>query len=205
MSLITTAQDFFPLHNGAMENRIREFRKRAGLTLVELSERAGMSRSLLTEFELGTKNPNTKRLGTLAEALGVSAADLLESRKTVSVVGYVGAGAEIYAIDDHEKGGGIDEVPAPPGAGSSAVAVVVRGDSMWPKFEDGDVLIYHERKPPADLINKTCVVELEDGRTLVKKIRRGAEDSFTLVSHNAQDIEDVYVRWAARVAFVIPA
>ena len=124
---------------------------------------------------------------------------------TVPVVAYVGAGSEVYPVDDHEKGDGIDEVVAPPGAGPSAVAVIVRGDSMFPKYEDGDVLIYDERRQPDELIGKICVVEIEDGRVLVKHIKRGAGDLFTLTSINAPDIDDVKIVWAARVGFVIPA
>lgn len=124
----------------------------------------------------------------------------------VPVLSYVGAGAEVYAIDDNEKGdGSFDPVPAPPGAGPSAVGVIVRGDSMWPAYKDGDVLIFDKRLPAEELVGKECIIELEDGRTLVKTIKRGASDSFTLMSHNAPDIEDVYIRWAARVAFVYKA
>jgi phage repressor protein C with HTH and peptisase S24 domain len=144
-----------------------------------------------------------KRRLTSAEALKVVEYFGVSASETVPVVAYVGAGAEVYSIDDHAKGEGFDRVEAPPGVGGNAIAVIVRGDSMYPAYKDGDVLIYDAEEPPADLIGKDCVVEVEDGRVLVKTIRRGAGDCFTLVSHNAADIEDVYIRRASRVKVVL--
>lgn len=191
-----------------MDTRIREFRKKAGLTLGQLAERVDMSIPYLSQIERGAndKRPSTVVLSKIATALRVSPRDLLSENRTIPVLSYVGAGAEIYPIDDHMKGAGfVEPVPAPPGAKSSAVALVVRGDSMYPKFEDGDIIIYDETQPVDELLNKTCVVGLRDGRVLVKKIRRGGEDGYRLSSHNADDIEGACIDWAAKVAFVIPA
>lgn len=125
----------------------------------------------------------------------------------VHVLGYVGAGAEVRPIDDHEMGAGLETVevdfPVRPGT----VAVIVRGDSMLPIFEDGDLIGYMEDSAdPVSLIGKTCVVRLADGRTFVKRLKRGSDDGlFTLVSANARDIEDVEIEWARRYRFHIPA
>jgi phage repressor protein C with HTH and peptisase S24 domain len=152
------------------------------------------------------------RLREYARAFRVSAEWLLtgdgspDRGNTIAVVGYVGAGAEIHPIDDFEKGGGLDEIeldfPVPPGT----TAVIVRGESMMPVFEDGDCIgYYRDGSPPAELIGKTCVVKLMDGRTFIKKIRRGSTPGlFTLVSSNASDIEDVAIDWAGKLRFRIP-
>lgn len=125
----------------------------------------------------------------------------------VRVLGYVGAGAEVFAMDDHEKGAGLDLVqvdfPVKPGT----VGVVVRGDSMMPMFEDGDLIGYiRDAAGPDQLLGKICVVKVVDGPTYIKRLKRGsAPGLYTLASANARDIEDVEIEWAARYRFHLPA
>ena len=123
---------------------------------------------------------------------------------TIPIVGYVGGGAAVYPVDDHAKGAGPDAVQAPPGLSHNAVGVVVRGDSMWPVFRDGDVLIYDQRSfDPSKYVGKECVVGLSDGRTLVKTLRRDSGEGWRLTSHNAEEIAGAGVEWAALVRYVV--
>ena len=125
-------------------------------------------------------------------------------RATVPIVGYIGAGTEIYPIDDHQKGGGLDETEAPPGVVSGVVAVKVAGDSMYPAYNDGDIIYYGQHATDiAECVGREAVVHLEDGRTLVKRIQLGSQPGFvTLISHNAPPISDVKPRWISRVLWV---
>lgn len=124
-----------------------------------------------------------------------------DSRRMIQVVGYVGAGAEIHAIDDHAKGAGLDEVECPWDAlGPSAVAVRVRGDSMEPALYDGDLIFYDERAADhRELVGKNCVVALHDGRHFVKQLRRTADGHVYLHSYNSEPIFGVSIDWAAKV------
>lgn len=119
----------------------------------------------------------------------------------VPLKGYVGAGQAVFAIDD----GGDEEVEAPPGAPDETVSVQVRGDSMFPVFEDGTILYYSRLLPPQNMLNKRCVVHLADGRILVKTLRRGTDASvYTLSSFNAPDMEDEVVEWASPIDWIKP-
>lgn len=120
--------------------------------------------------------------------------------KTAQAVGYIGAGSEVVPIDDHAIGAGLEEVDIPPGVPDNAVLVIVRGDSMYPRYKDGERLFYiKEQRNPSELVGLECVVKLEDGRMYVKDLERGAGGRFTLISHNAPPMTDEAVEWAAPV------
>lgn len=121
----------------------------------------------------------------------------------VPLLGKVGAGQAVFAIDD----GGDDTVPAPAEAKPGTVAVEVDGDSMYPAYETGTILYYSKLMSPADLVNKRCVVRLADGRMFVKVLRRGSTDrTWTLQSLNTlySDMVDEVVEWAAPIDWTKP-
>jgi hypothetical protein len=120
----------------------------------------------------------------------------------VNLVGYVGAGAETHFFSD----GPLDEVPAPAGSTDSTVAVEIRGDSLG-TFFDRWLVFYDDVHRPVttELINKLCVVGLEDGRILIKKIARSkARGLFHLLSQTEEPILDVQIEWAAKVKIMVP-
>lgn len=57
--------------------RVRKLRLERALTLRELEERSGVSRSMLSKIERGTASPTATVLGRLAEGLAVSISQLL--------------------------------------------------------------------------------------------------------------------------------
>lgn len=189
--------------------RIDERLKAMTLSASGASRAAGLSedairnirRASTDESRVGTQ---TTTLMKLAPILGTSVNWLLtgiDAEMTVKLAGFVGAGQEVYQFD--EDGAGY--VDAPPGAVTGTEAVEVRGGSMLPLYEDGTILYYSRQLPPTEMVGKRCIVRLEDDRTLVKTLRRGAERGlFTLVSLNAPDIEDVGVRWAAPIDWIKP-
>ncbi len=72
---------------GRIGARLREWRRRRGLTQEQLAERAGLSYKFIGEIERGTGNPTVDTLGRLAQALHVDLAELVrapEPRRDVS-------------------------------------------------------------------------------------------------------------------------
>lgn len=192
---------------------IRRLRTLAGMTQHAFAEALGTTQPTVSRWETGAKPEfeHLAKLRSFAEERNLDF-DLSETgwetgwTQTVSIFGYVGAGAEVLPHNDTDPTNGLDLVevdfPIPEGTG----AVIVRGESQMPIFEDGDLIGYHkEGRPPADLIGKMCIVRLSDGRMFIKKIKRGAAPGFfTLTSSNAADIEDVVIEWAAPYRFRIP-
>lgn len=199
---------------------IQEIMEQTGWTQAEVAAKLGVEQATVSRWFKGSDPRGATRdairalhrsvmanrgLDSMDVAAGLDA-PTLRSPNAAPVVGFAGAGAEIYAIDDHEKGGGLDEIEAPFPVHPSTVCVVVRGDSMLPVFEDGDLIGYSKEpsRDPAQLIGRRCLVKLADGRTFIKVLKRGSQKGlFTLVSFNAGDIEDVAVEWAAEYDFTL--
>lgn len=191
--------------------KLKAAREAAKLSQAALARRIGAAQQLIGQLERGEVK-TTKLIFKIADALGIPANSLDSnlplfdaSPILIPVVGYVGAGSEIIAIDDHAKGAGMEEVEPPiPGMSPSTVAVRVRGSSMEPAYYDGD-LIFYERQDNGDLshlIGKECIVALEDGRKFVKILKRRSNGEVFLHSNNAEPIIDVRIEWAARVKVI---
>lgn len=193
-----------------MVNFLREIRKEKKLTLEQVAERADASTAQIQKLERGERRLTIDWVRRLAVALDVTEAEILGievagDSNPVPVVGYVGAGAEVFPIDDHHKGAGLYEADAPPHLPhGKGIALEVRGDSMMPFIQDGFILFYNERYPgvPPELVNKMCVVQVQGGPCLVKWIRKGdGIGRFTLESINPKDepIRNVMIEWSAFV------
>jgi len=188
--------------------RLRAARERAGLTLKQAEARTGRAYQSIQKLESGEQKHLTWDWAVrLARAYDCDPRDLMFGAEpaTVPIVGYVGAGARVYPINDMPPGHGIDRAPCPRGLDPlRAEAVIVRGDSMLP-IDDGWLLFYARGDaPPSEVVGHLCVVAVTDGPTLVKNLRRGYQPGrFNLHSTNAAPIEDVALDWAARVRAIV--
>lgn len=189
------------------DNRIQELREAKRWSQADLAEAIGTSPQQIGRLEAGKRKLTVDWMTALAQALGVGMTELLApDRGTVPLVGIVGAGAVIFSVDDHMKGGGLEEVERPVGASRSTVAVKVRGDSMKPAYRDGDVL-YYDTQTNSDfdqLIGHDCIVRLADGRCLVKELRKNGV-GYWLHSYNADPIIGANIEWAAKIKWVLKA
>jgi len=188
-----------------MHTRLREARERAGFPdAASAARRFGWGETTYRSHENGQRGFKQRTATEYARAFRVRAEWLLfgtgdPERRPVPLVGYVGAGAEVYPFDD---GGCLDEIDPPPGIGPEAVAVKVKGDSMFPRYMEGDVLIYDSHTPLARADGQECVVSLPDGRKFIKTVRVDPDGSVTLESFNAPPIRRVRVEWAAAILWV---
>lgn len=176
---------------------LRAGMKLRGVTQAQLAEKLGLQQNQISKMVRGTRDISALEAAEAARFLNIA---MPGEENTLHVVGYVGAGAEVIPIDDGDPLSVVQvDFPVPRGS----VAAIVRGDSMYPIFEDGDLVAYGgEPLPPEKAVGSTCVVQLADGRMLIKRVRRGTKDGlYTLTSSNAPDIEDVPLEWAR--AFVL--
>lgn len=208
--------DYLPEMAIQLSTKIMLLRKKLGLTQPEFADKVGVSQGTVSRWEKGAA-PSHPHLVRLADLDGVSLDEFLlgavgrpaaEQGPPIPVVGYVGAGASVYPIDDMNENDGFGTIERPPFITGDAIAVEVRGDSLYPVAEEGWKLIYTGEPSVIedDVLNKLCVVALVDGRVLVKRLVRGsAPQRYHLLSTNAPMIENAEVLWAAKVRAIIPA
>jgi transcriptional regulator with XRE-family HTH domain len=126
------------------------------------------------------------------------------TQREVAVAFYVGAGAEVLAMNDGQ--GPFDYVEAPDYANEATVAARVEGASMGPWF-DGWLVFYDDVRSPItpDLHGEICVVGLDGGRVLLKKVQPARSPGlYHLHSQFEEPITDVVIRWAAKVTGMRP-
>ena len=98
--VLSTLEDEVSLRVG---RTVKQQRNAAGLSLRELAARSGISSSMISDIERGTKSPTVTTVVRLAQALGVSAAVLIDD--------VAGRASRIRVLRRGEGAGG--EHPAP--------------------------------------------------------------------------------------------
>ncbi len=72
-----------PTHVG---ETVRAHRSRRGVSLAQLASAAGVSKAAVVALEAGRGNPTLSTLAGIADALGISVSDLLESRDPPTIL-----------------------------------------------------------------------------------------------------------------------
>ena len=192
--------------------RIESRLKEVGLSPHAASLAAGRP-DAIRNLKRAVKNPErhgitTETLAALAPVLKTTAAWLLEGRDEhapVAVVGQVGAGAEIKPEFVGGPPEGLYEIELPFPAPAGAAAYQVEGDSMWPRYDPGDVVIcLQQGNDVEEVVGFEAVVRTNDGKRYLKRIQRGAvPGTFDLESHNGAPIRGVSIVWAAAIQAVV--
>lgn len=177
---------------------ISERRKELGLTLEDVGNIVGVGKSTVKKWESGLiSNMRRDKISLLAKALQINPTqligeepELIESNVSeiittgiynVPVFESVAAGFGAYACSDV-----CDYIPIVinnPYDAENFIAIKVKGDSMYPKIEDGDTIVV--RKQDSVESHSIAVVMLNSEEAVVKKIVYG-EDWIELRSINPE-------------------
>lgn len=124
-------------------NTLKVLRKRKNITLARMANDLNLAISTISQYESGKRQPNNEMLITLSKYFGVSIDYILakEEKKgyRIPVLCSIPAGVPLEAIQD------IDDWEEIPESwllgGKEYFAFKVKGESMMPKYNNGDVVI----------------------------------------------------------------
>lgn len=153
--------------------RIKSKRKEFKLTQQELAEKSNISRSYLSDLENGRYNPSIETLTDIVKVLGMDIEaffndDISERAHRINVYGSIPAGIPIEAIEDII---GWEEIPKDwLKGGKEYIALIVEGDSMYPKYLDGDTIIV--RLQPDCETGEDCVCYVNGYDATLKRVKK---------------------------------
>jgi len=198
--------------DGKIAKRLIWAREYHGLytTPTDAANAFGWNRSTYSGHENGDRNPSRAAAKKYAKRYGVRWEWLLEGeglptvKPLVPIVGNVSAGAQIIFMTGT---GSIGMVESPPSGNENTKALEVEGASMRGIADSGWLIYFDdERRPPnADLLGRICIVEIEGGQVLVRRLQPGRDDEhWDLELPPEPTIRDAKVIWAARVTWIKP-
>jgi repressor LexA len=177
-------------------------------------------------IERGLEKPG-KTKGGLARAIGVrpgAVSEILSGLRlikaseiapimeylelnSVPIMGRVGAGAVIEPESEQIPPEGLGEVELPFPISEETIAFEVAGDSMLPKYENGDIIVVYrdQRHPLVSFYGEEAAVRLKSGERYLKTIERGKSASLVnLTSFNAKPINGVKLEWIGEICVTLP-
>lgn len=175
--------------------RIKDARKSAGLTQLELAKKTDLSRSYIGDIEKDRYNPSVSTLQLIATATNTPLEDLLPSTKTASptgrgvripVLGRVVAGIPIEAVEEILD---YEEITPELAASGEFFALKIRGHSMEPRMMEGDVVIVRRQD---DVESGDVAIVLVNGNEATVKRVKKQEDGIALIATNTSVYEPHY-------------
>ena len=173
--------------------RIRESRKKAGLTQQALAGECGVSRAAVAQWEGDVTKPSLDHLQEAADALdawlpwlttgawGLSpsqqrALDHAQPvQRPVPVVDYFHAGKWDLITDPRMLGEDIKFITTDLDVGSMVFALIVTGESMLPEFQEGDIIIIDPEVVPKPGDFVIAKLDLQADGTFMKYRPRGTD------------------------------
>jgi phage repressor protein C with HTH and peptisase S24 domain len=199
---------------GDSNERLRKVREKAGFRSARSAAlRFGWNPSTYASHENGQTAVPQEAAKAYARAFKSSAAWILTgegpsgAQNVAKVMGFIGAGGLISPEFEQVPEEGLSEIEAPFPLPDDAIAFQVEGNSMWPRYDPGDVVICRNREAdPLSLVGVEVAVRTTKGLRYLKRILRGkSRELFDLESYNAEPIRGVRIAWVSEVNAVIRA
>ena len=197
--------------NEVFAERLRYFLEKYEITQLELSKRLGVGTTSVYNWCNGIKTPRMDKIDAMCKIFHCQRSDLINDKSDcekrtgavpIKVLGRVAAGIPIEAVENVID---IEEISAELASTGEFFGLQIHGDSMEPKFSDGDVVIVRQQD---DAESGDIVIATVNGTDATCKRLRKYRDGIELISTNpsyepmffsAEDIEKKPVRIIGRV------
>lgn len=185
-----------------METRIRDFRKRRGLTLQQLADQVGTTPQTVQRLETANMTVSTDWLERFAQAFGVHPADLIAGgpQRSMEWLGTLNREGALGAEALKAPGEFVLDVPA-------ADSVAVRLEHALGAYQ-ADTILIANRLYGRDLVNAhgaDCLAALEGGPILLRRVVAGQNGTVTLVPLTSGQVVhyDQNVAWLGRIVMAV--
>lgn len=172
--------------NSEVVELVKKMTAEQNMSMSELARRVGIAKSAISRYFNGTRELPLNRIGDFASALHTSPNFLLGMEEEppkpqgikIPVLGTVAAGIPISAVEDILD---YEEIPQSWQNQGEFFALKIKGDSMQPKMDEGDVVIVRQQ---SDANNGDTVIVLVNGDDATCKKLQKTDNGIMLVSTN---------------------
>lgn len=164
--------------------KLKELREKSNLSQQKFADALGISQGTVGNWESGIREPNFKTMNKIAAFFNVSIDELINNNSTPSkgikipVLGKVQAGIPIEAVEDIID---YEEITPEMASTGDYFGLVVKGDSMEPRFIEGDVVIVRKQSTAE---TGDIVIALVNGDEATIKKLKYIKDGIMLVPLN---------------------
>jgi repressor LexA len=172
--------------------------EKPGKTKGGLAKAMGVRPGAVSELFSGIRLVKASEIPLIVEYLELDA---------VPIMGRIGAGAVIEPEHEQVPPEGLGEIHLPFPIAEETIAFEVSGDSMLPKYENGDIIVVYreQRHPVSSFYGEEAAVRLKTGERYLKTVERGKSPSVVnLISFNAKPINGVKLDWIGEICLTLP-
>lgn len=193
-----------------LTDRLKVLMKEHGIKAAPLARRAQLNESAVRDILRGrSRNPGIVTLTKIASVLNLRPSALYEEDQSWPVLGAIEGDGQLRELTGDESNPARILNPFFQMRTERFGAILVQGSGLAPLAFDGDYLIVDrdvDGVKEADL-GRPCLCQLEDGRRVVRAIRRGDEPGrhhlFSVGPYGASE-PNAALQSATRIALVLP-
>jgi len=171
--------------------KIKRLRKEKGLTTRELAEKIGCSNALISFWERGHSEPRPALRKRLCDFLSITESELYSAGEptpttlyNIPVISSIAAGDPGEYVGNYPEGFAEEFISSPVDVkDKQSFALKIEGNSMAPRYIDGDYVIASPSRPPSQ--NRPVIAKINKNE-ITCKLYKKSENSILLIPVNPE-------------------